>query len=200
MTATLHTDAIDYYIKREAMWNLLGESIIAGCEGCWLVNRFIIKKLSTIKEGEPEDTGKDIISVTEFSIKDFDETLTAIDAILSKIKDGIAGKVIGSPNVEYLMIVSQSLKGARYLLEDIQNLLKESADTEKVQLCTNSLLYILTNLLAVSMGITDFDKLYECFSLAVMHTNPRRKIPVDERAFSILNSDEIIKEKYEKNR
>jgi hypothetical protein len=33
-----------------------------------------------------------------------------------------------------------------------------------------------------------------------MHTTPRRKIPVDKRAFSILNSDEIIKEKYEKNR
>ena len=183
------------------MWNLLGESIIAECESCRIVNGFIIEKSgNTIKEGHPENTSQDISSVTEFSIKDFDETLTAIHIILSKIRDDNTSKAIGSSNIEYMMVLGQALRGGLCLIEDIlENLNETPPDTEKIQLLTNSLLYLLARILAVSMGIVNFDSLYEGIALSIMHTKPRYKGPVDKRAFSILNSEEIIKEKHEKN-
>jgi len=83
------------------------------------------------------------------------------------------------------------------LIEDIREDLKKTPpDTEKIHLRTNSLLYLLTRLLAVSMGISDFDKLYSDIPVSIFHTNPRFKGLLDERASAILDSEEFIREKY----
>ena len=99
------------------------------------------------------------------------------------------------------MVLGQTLTGAMCLIEDIRKDLKKSPpDTEKIHLRTNSLLYLLTRFLAVSMGILDFDELYSDIALSIFHTKPRFKGPVDERAFALLDSEEYIKEKYEKEK
>ncbi len=77
---------------------------------------------------------------------------------------------------------------------------KETPPDEKIHLCTNTLLYLLTRLLAISFGILDFDKLYSDIPVSILHTNPRIKGPVDERAFAILDSEEYIREKYKKEK
>jgi len=87
------------------------------------------------------------------------------------------------------------------LIEDIRKDLKKTPpDTEKIHLRTNSLLFVLARFLAVSMGILDFDELYNDIALSILHTNPRIKGPVDERAFAILDVEEYIREKYEKEK
>jgi len=97
------------------------------------------------------------------------------------------------------MVLGQTLKGVMCLIEDIREDLKKTPpDTEKIHLCTNSLLYLLARFLAVSMGVLDFDELYSDIALSILHTNPRFKGLLDERAFAILDSEEFIKEKYEK--
>jgi hypothetical protein len=85
----------------------------------------------------------------QFSIKNFDETLKAIHTILTKIRADNTRKAIGSSNVERMMVVGQALKGALCLTEDLSQLLNETPpDTEKIQLLTNSLLYLLARILA----------------------------------------------------
>ena len=143
----------------------------------------------------------EILDSTEFSIKEPDETLKAIHTILSKIRDDGASKIKGSSNIERQMVLGQTLMGAMYLIEDIRKgLEKPSPDTERIQLQTNSLLFILARFLAVSMGILDFDKLYSDIALSILHTESRIKGPVDERAFALLDSEEFIREKYEKEK
>jgi len=143
----------------------------------------------------------EIIDSTEFSIKEPDETLKAIHTILSKIKDDGASKIEGSSSIERQMVLGQTLMGAMYLIEDIREDLKKTPpDTEKIHLRTNSLLFILARFLAVSFGILDFDELYSDIALSILHTESRIKGPVDERAFALLDSEEFIREKYEKEK
>ncbi len=148
---------------------------------------------------QSKDTPQNLIDSTEFSIKSPDETLKAIHTILSRIRDDVDSIGIRAPNVERQMVLGQTLRGAMCLIEDIREDLKKTPpDTEKIHLRTNSLLFVLARFLAVSMGILDFDELYSDIALSVFHTNPRFKGPVDERAFSLLDVEEYIREKYEK--
>ena len=143
----------------------------------------------------------EIIDSTEFSIKSPDETLKAIHTILSRIKDDVDSIGIKAPNVKRQMILGQTLIGAMYLTEEIrENLDKVPPDTERIQLQINSLLFILARFLAVSMGILDVHELYSDIALAIFHTKPKIKGPIDKRAYAILSVDEYIKEKREKER